>query len=159
LIADFVPRLLDASEDHLPRSRLQDAGHDHIDVLSDQAARVVDHYHRTVIQVSDSLVILLALFKDEDFHYLAGQDNRLERIGQLIDVEHFDAPQMGDLIQIEIIGHDRRIELSGEFDLLEIDLPDLREVGLVNLDFQGVVLLNALQDIQPPAPAIPLRRV
>src|SRR5262249_26794825 len=92
------------------------------------------------------------LLENEDLHYLAGQHDGLERVGQLVDVEHFDAAQVGDLIEIEVVGHDGRVELLAEFDQLQVDFAHVREIGFVNLHVEVAVFLDALKDVQS-APA------
>src|SRR2546428_57052 len=55
-----------ASEDHLPRRRLQHAGDDDVDRLADHLARVVHHHHRAIVEIGDALVVLLAFLEDEN---------------------------------------------------------------------------------------------
>src|SRR5215510_12723976 len=147
-VAHFRLLVFDASEDHFARRGLQDAGYDHIDIFTDKAARVVDHDHRAVVQIGHALVVLFAFLENEDPHYLAGQHDGLERVGQLVDVKHFDAAQVGDLIEIEVVGHDRRVELFAKFDQLQVDLAHIREIGFVNLHVEVAVFLDALKDVQ-----------
>src|SRR5262245_46975380 len=147
-VAHFWLLVFDASEDHFARRGLQDASYDHIDIFTDKSARVVDHDHRAVVQIGHALVVLFAFLENEDPHYLAGQHDGLERVGQLVDVEHFDAAQVGDLIEIEVVGHDRRVELFAKFDQLQVDLAHIREIGFVNLHVEVAVFLDALKDVQ-----------
>ena len=94
------------------------------------------------------------------FHLLgARQYHRFERIRQFIDVENLDAAQMRHLVEVEIVGHDRSIELFPQFDQLQVHLSHLREIRLVDLDDEPVILLDALEDVQSSAPAIAFRGI
>src|SRR5262245_2594503 len=67
------------SKDHFPRGGLQDACDGDLNGLGDQLSGVIDNDHGAVVEIRDSLIELLALFQDEDFHSLAGQDDGLHR--------------------------------------------------------------------------------
>src|SRR4029450_13915209 len=95
-------------EGHLTRRGLQHTGHDHVDIFTDQSARVINHHHRAVVQIGHALIVFLTLFEDEDLHDLAGQHDGFQGVGQLVDVEHFDAAQVSDFVEIEVVGHDLR---------------------------------------------------
>src|ERR1035441_3686085 len=57
--------LLHLAEDHLAAGGLQHAGDGDLDRLADHLAGVIDHHHRSVVQVADALVELLALFENQ----------------------------------------------------------------------------------------------
>src|SRR5262249_23558352 len=120
---------------------------------ADQAPRIIHYNHRPVVEVGYPLVIFLAFFEDEDLHDFARQHDGLERIGQFVDVEHLDAAQVGDFVEVEIVGHDGRVELFAQFDQLQIHFAHVREIGFVNLHVEVTVFLYALKDVQAaPAP-------
>ena len=106
IAAAGVAAIVELAEDHLAGGGLQHRRHRDVDVLADHLARVVDDHHGAVVEISDALVVFLAFFQDEDLHDLAGQHDGLERIRQLIDVQHLDALQLRDLIQVEVVGDD-----------------------------------------------------
>ena len=116
-----------AAEDHLAGGRLQHAGDDDVDGLADHLARVVDDDHRPVVEIGDALVVFLAFLEDEHLHDLAGQDHRLERVGELVDVQHVDAAQLRDLVQVEVVGDDLSLQRARQLDQLQIDFADVRE--------------------------------
>src|SRR2546423_12851998 len=70
--------LIEFAEDHLSRSGLENRGYRDIYILADHFPRIIHHYHGSIIEVSDALVVLFALFEDKDLHDLAGQDDRLQ---------------------------------------------------------------------------------
>src|SRR5262249_39219950 len=161
VIAPGVPciahlRLLvfNPSEDHLARRGLQHAGHDHIDIFTDQSARVVNHYHGAVVQVGHALVVLLAFLEDEDLHDLAWQHDGFQGVRQLVDIEHLDAAQVGDFVEIEVVGHDRRVELFTQLDQLQVYFAHVRKIGFVNLHVERAVFLNALENIKTAPPPV-----
>ena len=102
-----------APEDHLPGRRLENAGDDDVDVLADHPPRVVHDHHRPVVQVGDALVVFLAFLEDEDLHELAGQDHRLERVGELVDVQHLHAAELRDFVEVEVVRDDLALAACG----------------------------------------------
>src|SRR5205807_9927815 len=87
-------------EDHPPGGGLQHGGHDDPDRLVHVAAPVLDHDHGSIIQVSDALVLLLAFLDHLDIHLLAGDDNRLERVRQVVEVEDAHTFELGDAVEV-----------------------------------------------------------
>ena len=55
--------------------------------------------------------------------------------------------ELGYLIQIEIVGYDLGREGFGHSHQLPIDLPDVREVHVVDLYLNIGILLDFLQDV------------
>ena len=110
--AAVAPRLLErgrlrpAAEDHLARRRLQHAGDADLDRPAQRLLGLVHHHHGAVVEVADALARLLAFLDDEDLHQLAGQDHRLERVRELVDVEDGHAAQLRDLVEVEVVGDD-----------------------------------------------------
>ena len=106
IAAAGVSAIVELAEDHFAGGGLQNGSHGNIDVLADHLAGIVDYHHGAVVQISHTLVVFLAFFQDENLHDLAGQHDGLERIRQLVNVEHVDTLKLRDFIQIEIIGKD-----------------------------------------------------
>jgi hypothetical protein len=69
------------------------------DALADPALALIDDHHRAVIEVRDALPRLLALAEHLDAHGFARHDRRLQRVREIVDVEHRDAAQLGALVQ------------------------------------------------------------
>src|SRR5436190_22650993 len=101
----------ETAKNHFSCCYLQNTRNGNVRILTYQPTRVVDHNHRSIVEISDTLVVLFSLFKDEDTHCLTWEDNRLESICQLINVEHVDATQLRDFVQVEVIRHYYRIKL------------------------------------------------
>src|SRR5207245_11401743 len=95
----------------------------------------------------------------EDAHPVSGQDHRLQRVGQLVDVQHGHAPELGDLVEVEVVGDDLAAHAPGELDELEVDLAHLGEVGLDDLHRDVGDLLHLLQDVESAPAAVALERV
>ena len=149
----------EAAEDHLAGGRLQHAGDDDVDRLADHRPRVVDDHHRAVVEIGDTLVVFLAFLQDEHLHRLAGQHDRLQRVGELVDVEHFDAAQLGDLVEVEVVGDDLALQRARELDELEIDFLDVGKIGVRDDDVEAGHLLDALQDVEAAAAAVAAQRI
>src|SRR5579871_3283370 len=154
-----VHALVVFAEDHFPRRGLKDAGDRNIDRFRDHLLCVIYDDHGAVIQISHALIVFLALFEDEDPHGLARQDDRLQRIGQLINVEHFDPVQLSHFIQIEVVGNDFTVVNLGQLDEFHIDFANLREVLFDDLNMEVSHFLDALQDIQAAPAAVALHGV
>ena len=80
---------------------------DDVDVLVDVARTALDDDHRPVIEEPDALSGFLALLDDPDPQLLARQHGRLDRVGQRVDVHHPDALELGDPVEVEVVGQDR----------------------------------------------------
>src|SRR5581483_11162566 len=87
----------DPGEDHPAGGRLQDAGDGHGDGAVDVAAPVLHHHHGAVVEVAHALVRLLAVFDDGHLHRLTGADDRLQRVGEVVEVEDTQALDAGQL--------------------------------------------------------------
>src|ERR1022692_2112832 len=151
--------VVEFAEYHLAGGSLQHAGDGDIDGFGNHLLGVVHHHHGAVVQVGDSLVILLAFLEDEDAHEFAGQHDGLERVGQLIDVEHFHAVQLGHFVEVEIVGDHLTVIDLGELDQLHVDLAHLRKILFHNLYGKVGHFLHALQDVEPAAAAIALHGI
>ena len=104
----FFPK---PAENHFSRRRLEHTRYGNICVLTDQPARIVHDYHGSIVEISNTLIVFLALFQNEDTHCLAGKDHWFESIRELINIEHTNTPKLGDFIQVEVVGDDNCIEL------------------------------------------------
>jgi hypothetical protein len=67
---------------------------------------VLDDDHRAVLQIADALMSLFSFANHRDVQLFARQDDRLDRIGQLVDVEDRDALDVRDAIEIVIVGNE-----------------------------------------------------
>src|SRR6185295_15123516 len=94
-------RFIVTAKNHAAGGGLQHARHRDVQAAADAAARVVDDDHRAVVQIRDTLVVFLAFFCHEHGHDLAGEHDRLQRVGQLVDVEDFDTAKLRDFIEVE----------------------------------------------------------
>ena len=128
-------------------------------VSSDHLACVVDDDHRAVIEIGDALVVFLPFLEDEDLHDLARQDDRLQRVRQLVDVQHFDAAKLRDLVQIEVVRDDLALKRARQLDQLQVDFAHVREVHVGDRDVHARHLLDLLQDVEAAAAAIALHRI
>src|ERR1700741_5622777 len=129
------------AKDHLAGSGLQHTRHCNIGVLADQSACVINHHHRAVVEIGHALIVFLTFLQDENPHCLAWEHDWLERICQLVNIEHADSAQLGDLVQVEIIRDDHCVELLAEFNQLQIHLTYGGKVSLNYLNVERTVVL------------------
>src|SRR5260370_27858073 len=151
--------LVEFTEDHLAGGGLQHRGHRNIHGLAAHLAGVVHHHHGAVIQVGNALVVLFAFLEDKAFHNLARQHDGFERVGQLVDVEHIHALELGDFVEVEVVGDDFGLVELGQLNQLEINFAHGGEIILHDLHCDGSHLLDTLHDIEPAPSAVPLQRV
>src|SRR6185437_13291635 len=97
--------------------------------------------------------------EDEDFHQLAGKDDRLERVGELVDVQDRDAAQLRNFVQVEVVRDDLPLQRPRKLDQLQIHFFDVGEIGVRDRDLHAGHLLNLLQDVEAAPSAIALHRV
>ena len=96
---------------------------------------------------------LLALLDDPDAELLAGQDGGLDRVGQRVDVHDPDALQLGDPVEVEVVGQDDPAARAGQGHQLGVDLGHLGDVVLDDLDRRAGLLLHPVEDLEAaPAP-------
>ena len=69
-------------------------------------------------------------------HGFAGQHDRLQRVGQFVDVQHRDALKLRDLVQVEVVGDDFAFVQFGQFDQLQIHFTDRGEVIFDDLNLE-----------------------
>ena len=151
--------LPETTEDHLAGGGLQHARHGDVGVLADHAARVVHDDHRPVVEVGDALVVLLPFLQDEDAHRLARQHHGLERVRQLVDVQHLDAVELRHLVEVKVVGDDNAVERLREFEELEVNLLDGGEVRVNDLDVERGVRLQAVEHVEAAAAPLAFGRV
>src|SRR5581483_12120627 len=120
----------DHGEDHPAGGRLQDAGDGHGDGAVDVAAPVLHHHHGAVVEVAHALVRLLAVLDDGHLHRLTGADDRLQRVGEVVEVEHTQALDAGQLVEVEVVGHHCGAHLAGQLDEAPVDVCGAGDVGV-----------------------------
>src|ERR1700693_2985578 len=159
LVVDGVNAVVKPAEDHFAGGGLKNAGHGNVDGAGYHLLGVVHHHHSAVVQISDALVVLFALFENKHAHRFARQHNGLERVGQLIDIQDLDPVKLGNFVKVEIVGHDLAVVHLGELDQLHVHFRDIRKVILQDLNVQLSHLLDALQNVQAAAAAVALERI
>jgi len=70
------------AEHHPSGAGLQNARHGEVDLLADMLAAPFDDDHGAVFQVADALARLFAGLDHADLDLLAGQEDRLQGVGQ-----------------------------------------------------------------------------
>src|SRR5690606_6526636 len=109
-------------EDHPSGRGLQRAGDGGFQFFADPVAGVLDHDHRAVVEVTDALGGAFAVLDDADAHRLAGQHNRAQGAGQVVEVHHVNPAQRGDLVEVVIVGHQPALAQLAERDQLLVDV-------------------------------------
>src|SRR5712691_1937484 len=150
---------LQTGEDHAAGCGLEDRGDRGADLLADQPLAVVHDHHGAVVEVGDTLADFLALLDDVDVDDLAGQHHRLERVRQLVDVEHRDARQLGDFVEVVVIGDYLGAHHLAQLDQLAVHLTHVREVLVLDPDGRSRNALQALEDVEPALAPVALERV
>ena len=118
-----------------------------------------DDDHRPVVEEADALAGLLALLDDPDVQLLAGQHGGLDRVGQRVDVHDPDALELGDAVEVEVVGQDHPAARQRQRDELGVDLGDLGHVVLDDLDRGPGLLLHPVEDLQPAPATVAAQRI
>jgi hypothetical protein len=113
--------------------------------------------HRPIIEIANALTLLFAPLQKLDCQALARKHDRLHRIGQIVEVDHFDSLQPRDLVEIVVVGDDLPPEVLRQHHQTLVNLANPRQfgdLGIVNPDLDARRLLQAIQNIEPSAPAV-----
>ena len=116
-----VGAIIQAAEDHFSGWSLVNRSDQNFDGAIDQAPCSVNHNHSAIVQISHALIGLFAFAKDQDAHGFAGKNGRFEGVSEFVDVEHGNALDPGDFIQIVIVGDDFACGAAREIDEFLID--------------------------------------
>ena len=127
--------------------------------MIDEPASIVDHHHRSVVEIGHPLVELLALFQDEYAHALARQNDRLEGVCQFVDVQHLYALQLRELVEVEVVSDDLGIDVLSKLNQLQIHFLEARIIGFKNPHVEARHFLDLLQNVQSPPAAVPFQTV
>jgi hypothetical protein len=138
---------------------LQHAGNDNVGLLADQAPPVFDDDHRSIFKVADALMKLFPFANHGDVQLLAGQHDRFDRVGELVNVEHRDAFDVRDAVEIVIVGHELGAKLLRQAHQPRVHVArgHVGEISFADLDCRE--LLQAAEDVEAPAAASSLERV
>ena len=120
---------------------------------------MVDDDHRAVVEVGDALPGFLSLTHDLYTHRLAGQDDRLQRVGQLVDVEHGYAAELGHLVEVVIVRQHLGAQRLAELDEFAVDLAHVRKVGIGDLDLDLTAPLQPLQHVESALAPVASQRI
>jgi len=91
------------SENHASRARLQHTGHVSHDGLVHVVASAFDDDHCAVFQVANALTRFFAHLDDSHLKSFARQKDRLERIGEVVEIDHSHIVQLGNFVQVVVI--------------------------------------------------------
>ena len=122
--------------------------------LVDAVAARLDDHHRAVFEIAHALARLFAGLDDADLDVFAGQEHGLQGVGQVVEVDHRDALQPGDLVEVVVVGDQLALQVLGQRDQLQIDRQagELGQIALVDHQLDVGVAAEPVEDVQP-APA------
>ena len=134
---------------------MQHAGDGDIDGLVDVVAAVLDDDHRAVFEVAHALPRLFAGLDDADVDVLAGQEDGLQGVGQIVEVDDRHALQPGHLVQIVVVGDQLALQVLGQDDQFQIDrlTGELGQFVLEDFQILGVCGPQPVEDVQAAAAA------
>src|SRR5690606_36682322 len=98
-------------------------------------------------------------FDDLDNQFLARQDDRFHRVGQIVYVQHFNLLQLTNFVQIEIVRHDDPINFFRKLHELAVDFLSIVKIALVNFDVCIHFYLDPIQDVKSASPPVSLQHV
>ena len=104
--------------------------------------------HRAVVEIGKGLVGFAAFFDEFHGEALAGNDDGAKGLDQFMEIEHGDVLQLGDTLQIVVVGHDLGVEHLGQSHEFGVDFLDLRQIVVVDFDFDMGVGLQISQHVE-----------
>ncbi len=86
---------------------------------------------------------------------LAGQEDRLQGVGQVVEVDHAHAVQPGDLVEVVVVGDQLAFEVLGQGDQLQVDrlAGELGQFAVVDLQVDLGIVAQLVEDVQAAAAA------
>ena len=148
---------IDPAEDHPAGAGLEHARHRQAEGLAQVIGSLLGDDHRAVVEIADALALLFAALEELDRQALAREHDRLHRVGQVVEVDDFDSLEPGDLVEVVVVGDDLAPEMLGQDHQALIDFADPRQLGdlaVVDPDLDARRLLQAVEDVEPAAPAV-----
>src|SRR4029079_650311 len=112
--------------------------------------RVTRGHHRAVVRVAHALPRLLALADQLDLQLLPGEHGRLQRVCQIVDVQHLDVLDLSPEVQVEVGGENRNAAVLGDLQQLGVDVGDAGHVDLGRR--HGDVGAHVVTDLEPAPP-------
>src|SRR5256885_5343780 len=146
-------------EDHPPGRRLQHRRDDDPDGLVHVAPAVLHHDHGAVIQVGDPLVLLFPFLDHLDVHLLTGDDDRLERVGEVVEVEDANPFQLRHPVEVVIIRHDGGGSGLFQLDVRHVDFSDIGHVLVDKFNVDQWLFLQQVEDLEAATSAVAAQRV
>ena len=83
-----------------------------------------------------------------------GQHRGLHRVGERVDVHHPDALELGDAVEVEVVGQDDPAAPLRQRDQLRVDLGDAGRLVVDDLDRRLRVLLHPVEDLEAAPAAV-----
>src|SRR3954451_2848294 len=146
-------------EEHAPHRRLYVRGDTRRDLSAYEMGSARDDDHRAVVEEPDALPGLAAGAAHREGHDLAGHVHRAHALGQAVQVQHADALQLGDPLQIEVGGEEADVEAPGERNELCVHFVELGDLVVDDVQADAWVTLQAVEDLEASAAAATARRV
>src|SRR5579871_296822 len=114
---------------------------------------MLNHYHRPILEICDTLISLFALLLDANVQLLADGHHRAQRHCELIHVENLHALKLSDLAQWLVHSDDWAGERAREAHELLVDPERILHIGIRDFDWAVGVALELIQDGETAAPA------
>ena len=86
----------------------------------------------------------------------AGQKDRLERVGEVVQVDDADAVQLGHLVEVVVVGDDLALQVLGQQHQLLVDrlAGEFGQLAVVDHEVDLRVAAEPVEDVEPAAAAV-----
>src|SRR5580704_5571592 len=149
-----VGAFVEAAENHFAGGSLVDGSDEDIHGAVDQSACAVHNHHGAVIEIGDALGGFLPFPQNKDAHGFAGKHGGLQGVGKLVDIQHRDILDAGNLVEIVIVGDNFGAGAPREFDELLVYARGAGDIVVQHPNFEAGHFLHALQNFQAAAAAL-----
>ena len=131
----------------------------HFNGLSNVVFAVFNNNHRSVIKITNALIRFFAIADDTYPNHFTSHDNWANCICEHVDVENGYTLKFSDLIQVEVVRNNFRLDLPSEMNQLCINFCDLGEIVLGHLNIDVRIPLQIFQNLEPTSALVSAKRV
>ena len=110
--------------------------------------------HSTVVQVTNALSEFFAVLHDFNKDIFTWKQHRFHGVGQFVNIEYFYALQLGNTVEVKVVGDNGAMQGACHFDEFAINLHHVLHVGIGDLNRNGGIFLQAVKHLKPAPTAI-----
>src|SRR5690349_21841715 len=147
------------SKNPTSRKRVQDPPFRDLNRAIHKLSAIFYDDHCTIIQVPDPLTQFFAILHGLNLNLFSWQQDRLDSVGQFINIENFNPLQFSNPVKIKIVGNDWAMQITRQFHKFSINICDTFNIGIDNIDGDRSILLQTVEDLKSTTPTVATHRI